>query len=277
MKIAFVCDLPIEHFPFWDDGLKAALDVLKEKYNWEISIYNLAGGLDLNSLETRKGIGVIWSSLTSEISRYRLFEKQVLLFGGGVTYTPAIHNFDLVVAESKVDFLDFKRFGINTIQAFGTNTNLFKPMLDQPKIFSYVYPAAFAKWKNHDRFAEFMSHGDRKKGFPALALGYMQPGGWEKECYEVCQKNGIAVLPWVPYSVMPYIINASENVYVAADVMGGCQRTVLEAKACGVPVAINSDSPKLLELQNLTREDILNEWSEESYAKKLKKGIESIL
>jgi hypothetical protein len=59
--------------------------------------------------------------------------------------------------------------------------------------------------------------------------------------------------------------------------MGGCQRTVLEAKACGVPVALNSDSSKLTELQNLTREDILKDWSEESYAKKLKKGIENVL
>lgn len=76
---------------------------------------------------------------------------------------------------------------------------------------------------------------------------------------------------------MPYLINASETVYVAADVNGGCQRTVLEAKACGIPVEVDSDSPKLLELKDLTREEVLEKWSEEAYAERLKIGIEEIL
>jgi hypothetical protein len=225
----------------------------------------------------------------SDITAYKIFDKQVLCFGGGPTYTPNIHNFDLIFGESAIDIKDFKRFGKKTLQAFGTNTKLFRPMPEQPKVFAYIYPAAFAKWKHHEKFAGFIKNREEKiketmiigededLKLPCLAVGYMQPDGWEKECYEICQKYGISVIPQVTYDVMPYLINAAETVYVGADINGGCQRTILEAKACGIPVEIDSDSPKLLELKSLTREDILRNWSEESYAERLKIGIEGIL
>lgn len=285
MKVLFICDLPKEHFPFWNDGLKAALDVLRNKYQWEIDILNTSKPEDINT--EGYDVGLFWGALAKDIHKFKYFDKQVLCFAGGPTFTPNIHNFDLIFAESRVDLLDFKRFGKNTIQAFGTNTSLFKPML-QPKIFSYIYPAAFARWKHHEKFAEFISkelgvlseQTEDLEGYdlmiPALAVGYMQPDEWEKECYEVCQQNGIMVMPWVPYEAMPYLINSSEKLYVGASEVGGCQRAILEAVACGVPVVVDSDSNKLQELSKLTREDVLKDWSEFSYAKKLKEGLESL-
>lgn len=285
MKVAFICDLPAEHFPFWNDGLKAAIEVLRDKYSWTIDVFNGVNGLEPDNYD----VGVIWSSLTNPITNYRYFDKQVLCFGGGPTFSPNIHNFDYVFAESEVDYKDFKRFGKKTSQAFGTNTKLFRPMPEQPKVFGFLYPASFAKWKHHEKFAEYVKNEekDAAKGIeilddeyvriPALAVGYMQPNGWEKECYEVCQENGITVMPQVPYDVMPYIINAAEAVYVGADIDGGCQRTILEAKACDVEVIVDSDSPKLIELKDLTRDDVLERYSEEAYAKSLKDGIESIM
>ncbi len=281
MKVAFICDLPKDHFPFWNDGLRAALRFLEEKHEWEIDIHNVQDSYSPATVAIRidpskYDVGIFWGALTNPMCRYRAFGKQVLCFAGGPTYSPEIHNFDLILAESQHDLKDFKRFGVNVVQAFGTNTDLFKPMPEQPKIYQYVYPAAFAKWKHHEKFAEYVKI-DPNVYKPSLAFGYMQPSGWEKECYEVCQKASIAVMPQVPYEVMPYILTAAEFVYVGADYMGGCQRTILEAKACDIEVVVDSDSPKLLELKDLSHEEVVSGWDHKTYAKEIKKAIETIL
>jgi glycosyltransferase involved in cell wall biosynthesis len=279
MNIAFICDSPPVHAVYWNDGLKAALGVLVNQYKWEVDIFNVQTD-DLRDIKKDiYDIGLFWGSLIDPAFQYKYFKKQALCFGGGPTFSPALHNFDLIFAESKTDFLDFKRFGKKVIQAFGTNTKLFKPMPDQPKSFSYLYPAAFAKWKHHEKFVEFIKEKESKYAIelPPLAVGHIQENGVEKECYEICQKNYISVLPQVPYSVMPYLINASEHVYLSPDESGGCQRAVLEAKACGVDVVIDTDSPKLVELSKLTPEQVRENWSEEAYANKLKKGLEELI
>src|SRR5258708_6170502 len=211
MKIAFICDLPEQHFPFWNDGLKAALDYLKDKYGWEIDITNVKPGerffLPKYDFE-HYDLGLFWGALASPLMDFKRFKKQGLCFGGGPTYHPNIHNFNVIFTESQIDLKDLKRYGANVVHAFGTNTKLFRPMPEQPKIYDYVYPAAFAKWKHHEKFMTYVAshYGVGHEGeMRALAFGYMQSDGWEKECYEVCQNNGIAVMPQVPYEVMPYI------------------------------------------------------------------------
>lgn len=271
-KIAFICELPREHFPFWDDGLAAALRYLVAKYNWQIDIYNLPS-MSSTKIPADYDFALFWGALNRRQHDKKFFKKQGLCFSGGPTYHPNINNFDIVFAESKVDLEEFQEAGVKSKQAFGTNIQLFRPIPEQVKIWDFIYPAAFAKWKHFEVFVEQVKK-ERKK---ALAVGYMQPGGWEKECYEVCLKNGITVLPWVPHEVMPWLYNASKACLITADRQGGCQRTVLEAIACGIPVSIVSDSLKLLELADLTREEVLRDWSEKAYGEELRQGIEEVL
>lgn len=269
-KLAFICELPKEHFPFWDDGLAAALQYLVDKYRWQVDIYNLPS-INNPILSPNYDFVLFWGALNRLQHEQKLFKNQGLCFAGGPTFHPNIKNFDIIFAESRVDFKELNKWGINTLQAFGTNTQLFRPIQGQPKVWDYIYPAAFAKWKHHEIFIKEIR--DKK----ALAVGYMQPDDWEKECYEVCLKDGVTVLPWVPYNVMPWLYNASKVCLITADEYGGCQRSVLEAKACGIDVVIVSDSPKLLELNDLEREDVLRDWDEKSYGEKLRKGILSVL
>jgi hypothetical protein len=271
INLGVIVDLPKEHFPFWKDGFRAALDVLAYDYHWNVYIYNIQ---DSPKLPVNHDFYLFWGSLNAKQHQIRNFAKQGLVFGGGVTYSSNLHNFDIIFAESRVDYLDFKRYGIKTVQAFGTNTNIFKPM-DKVKIFDYLYPAAFAKWKRHDKFVDFVKRQYGSK--IALAIGYVQPGGWEKECHEICEQNGILTLPWVPAETLAHIYNASKNVVITADPDGGCQRTVLEAKSCGINVIIESSSLKLKELSKLKREDVVTKWSHITYAKKLADGIQSAL
>lgn len=271
INLGVIVDFPKEHFLFWKDGLRAALDVLAYDYHWNIYIYNIPDG---QKIPVNYDFYLFWGAPHAKQHRVRHFSKQGLVYGGGPTYHQNLHNFDIIFAESKVDYLDFKGHGFKTVQAFGTNTNIFKPM-DKVKIFDYLYPASFAVYKRHDRFVEYLK---KIKPFPtALAIGYIQPGGWEKECYEICEDNGVLTLPWVPAETLAHIYNASKNVILTPDPLGGCQRTVLEAKACGVNVIIDSDSLKLKELDKLTRNDVITKWSHINYAKKLADGIQSIL
>ena len=275
LQIGVVVDMPKEHFPFWNDGLREALNVLSYDIGWDIFVYNV----QVNSMiPTNHDFYLFWSSLLSPQVQVRRFPKQGLLFGGGPTYAKSLFNFDIIFAESKVDMLDFKRFGIPTVQAFGTNTKLFKPM-NLTKYFDYFYPAAFAKWKHHEKFVEYIKDKSEKDNqlYTALAVGYMQPNDVEKECYEMCEQHDVLVLPWVSPDVIARFYNHSNNVLITADASGGCQRTVLEAKACNTNVIIESDSPKLKELAMLTYEDVVNNWNQYSYAKKLQDGIMKIM
>ncbi len=267
--------MPVEHFAHWNDGLRAALDYLVEKYNWEVKIYNIP--TSGTNVPDNAEFTLFWGALNKLQHRRKFFKKQGLCFGGGPTYHPNIRNFDIIFAESKIDLEEFQNLNINTVQAFGTNTKLFQKIPNQSKIFDFIYPTAFAKWKNHERFVEYVVKFSDGKPIRALAVGYMQPGGWEKECYEICLKNGISVLPWVPPHALPYLLSMSGNVLITADPNGGCQRTVLEAKSCSIPVIIESKSLKLEELKNLTTKQVREEWSEIAYAEQLKKGIEKVL
>ena len=274
VKLYLICELPAEHFSLWDDGLRAALRVLVDKYNYSVHIFNLTPG---EAIPDDADFYLFWGALERKQHGRRFFPKQGLCFAGGPTNNLNINNFDVIFAESQEDFDSFKEKGVNVVKAFGTNTKLFKP-LNYPKVIDYLYPAAFALWKNHFKFVDYVKSHKVDKRLPiALAVGYKQPDGVDKECYEVCEKNGVLTMSWVSPEVLLTLYNLSKNVLITGDKDGGCQRVVLEGKACGIPVIIESDSPKLLELKDLTREDVLRDWSETAYAEKLKEGIEGVL
>ncbi len=300
LKLAVITELPAEHFPFWGDGLRGAIDYIAAKHGAEVSIYNIPS-MKQPSIPDTYDFYLFWGAFNRPQHAFKRFKKQGLIFGGGPTEHPYNKNFDIVFAESKVDLESFQKQGIPSVQAFGTNTKMFKPCPWQPKRFNYIYPAAFALWKRHDRFVEFLdrcSPGEHPSMGPwctkhnspieqgncmklnkpsALAIGYIQPNGHERECYIVCANAGVSILPWVPTEAMVLIYNSAKNVVVTADPDGGCQRTVLEAKACDIPVIVDSESPKLKELDPLTHEDVLRDWNEETYGEKIYKKIMEVL
>lgn len=272
MKLAFIMDMEPLYFQGWNDGLKAALDYLSQEHNWEINIYNVQT-MKSPSVPDDVDFALFWGAFDKKAHQHKVFKKQGLCFGGGPTVHPLISNFDIVFAENSFDVPVFKKQGVESIQAFGTNTQLFRHLKNSPKVFEAIYPAAFAAWKHHEKFAGYM----RLHGGLGLAIGQKQADGWEKECYEVCEANGILTLDWVPGNTLVSLYNASKTVYLSPDAMGGCQRAVLEAKACDIPLVIESDSPRLKEFSEMSRIQILKEFSEKAYGENLKKGIEMIL
>ena len=278
-KILFIFDMPPEHEVGWFDGLWASLQLLKE--DCELTTVNISRSLDSqykegfhygNSRYSKMDdfiiqcgfsfdVVICWSSPTSNLVRLLLLleskAKLVLCFGGGPINHSLLHKFDLVFVEEDWTLSQMRALGINAQLAFGTNTQIFKPM-NLNKRWNVIYPAAFALWKNHKEFTRIVKEAQL---LPTLVVGYMQPNDHEKECYQVCIDNSIDVLPHVSSNVLAYLYNMSRKVIVTADIMGGGQRTILEALSCGIEVEQKYLNERLLSVINrglLTEIDYYN-------------------
>lgn len=218
-----------------------------------------------------------------------------LCFAGGELFAENIDLFDHIFVESNVYLTPLLEAGKSASIAFGTNTELFKPM-QQNKAFDVFFPATFAAWKRHELFAKASA------GLRALAVGYMYDKH-EQECWQVCLDNGVTVLPHVAYNVLPRLYASSRTVMVPSMSSGGSQRTVLEAMAMNVPLIVcDSDKFDYVEGQEVlrvepnvqairaaidlslgrdepvnTRDYIVDNWSEYTYADSLEKGLKALL
>lgn len=239
MKISFVYKLEDTN---WNDGLKKALEVLEEKH--EIRYHN---GTYTNYF---CDVAIAWGAFGSWAEKLvsQLPFRKAICVAGGPMDNPRVHDYDIVFVETKWQQELFRKIGVDSKIAFGTNTDIFYDMgLERP--IDYLSVGAYAKWKRHEIFKELRG---RK-----LAVGYMQPNGHEKECYEQLLGDSV-VLPQVSPEALAWLYNQSKTVSVTSTVMGGGERTVLEALACGCRVEVANDNPKLLQLLKSSRTRVPN-------------------
>lgn len=295
---------------FWNkDGFLKMLSVLRDTYGWEITFFKKHDQefvwehdyVKLSFSPDPVAQAKAWKPDAylgfSDFSRPYLDalrgEKIALCYTGG-KFTNYMDVPKIVFVESKTYVDWMKPMGINVTQAFGTNTELFKP-LKAPKVWDGFFPATGAAWKRHGLFAEAL----RERG---LVCGWWQPH--EPECLQVCLDNNTCVLHHQMPESLVYLYNMAKTVVVTSQDNGGSQRTVLEAMACNIPVIAMSDStmtteylvqsgsglivdpsaPLIREAVDIlkdkqvnTREWIMQNYSEFIYAEKVKQGIESIL
>lgn len=269
-KILFVYDMPPEHALHWRDGLYGALKELEKE--WEVEYINIQTTNDwririANSRDFVLGWGGTGSPHFFHVSTK--LNRGGWCFGGGDINNDKLDKFGIVFVENVAQLIK-PHFSL----AFGTNTSTFYEM-SQPKIFDAIYPAAFANWKHQEKFADICER-EKLKG---LAVGYKQVDNEEESIHlmNYCLIKGVAVMDWVPAKSLNYLYNMSREVIITADQFGGCERAILEAKACGVSVRVVSDSQKLLDLGKLTTQEVQQNWNHFEYARKLKQGIETIL
>jgi len=302
LRIAFVWDWEpsFEQSITWKDGLCAAL---KELENRGHSVERYADTLTpiphpygtiyrLKDFDSNIDVILHWGDMTRpHAKKHREFGKPMAIcFAGGEALGENYPYFDHIFVESQVYKDVFDTTDIPCSIAFGTNTDLFKPV-QQEKAFDTIFPATFAAWKRHDLYAKATS------GVRSLACGYMYESH-EQECWQVCLDNGVTVLPHVSADVLHRLYAASRVCVVTSSSAGGSQRSVLEAMAMNIPVIVtDSDkfdydhlvrvSPNIEEIRqaiynNLdretnTRDYILNNWSHIQYADALEKGLYSIV
>ncbi len=268
MKLLFVYQMPPEHEIYWRDGLWAALKTLEK--DWEIKYLNVWDNPQWEEEFTDADFTLGWGSPNSPHFTKTLERgsKAGWCIGGGTPLREEYDKFGVVFVENS-SYLVKPHFRL----AFGTNTELFRP-LPQPKIIDAFYPAAFAAWKHQEIFAQIC----QDEGLRGLAVGYIQPNNLEESLslLGACTSRGVGVMDWIPNSAIVHLYNMSKEVIITADADGGCERAILEAKACGVPVRVVSDSAKLHKWNSYTSEEIIRDWNHIEYARMLREGINEV-
>lgn len=223
--------------------------------------------------------------------------------GGRFTTHANVPNVIFVESKSYIEWMKtIPQIKAKVIQAFGTNTELFKPYPTQPKYFDALFPATFASWKRHNLFADAL--GER-----GVCCGWWQDH--EMEVIQYALKKKVGVLHHQIAESMALLFNMARTVVITSNDHGGSQRTVLEAMASNIPVVAMNDSTMTSEYvrectdagfwagevvepnehairaavdkiisegtKSTAREWVIKNYSEFVYADKVKAGIESML
>lgn len=311
MKISFVWDWEPEFYQSvtWRDGLAAAI---KELMNRGHEIQVLCAGKERNvinnpyfdiqaSTDIKKDVSefgpdviLIWGDMTRpNIGPLKSLGKPLAIcFAGGETFNENTNLFDHIFVESEVYKKRFEEKGLKVSTAFGTNTELFKP-IQNPKLFDTIFPATFATWKRHELYAKSV------EGLRNLAVGYIY-NDHEQECWQICLDRGVTIMPHVSAEALRYLYAASKVCVIPSLSSGGSQRTVLEAMSMNLPLIITDsdkfdfargkvfesepDIPSIrgmvdaaMETEVNTRDYVVENWSEFTYADALEKGLREIV
>ena len=278
-KILFVYYMEPELQENWNDGLKSALSILQTKSYIKTTYLNLfqrVGGVDVNDFD----FVLAWGGFNSPADQFCLDTKPNskvpfgLCIGGNAFPVRKDDTYDVLFYETTW-FAPQVKWHPNTHRAFGINSEIFYPHLlsdfsedtvrESYVLYDYVSAGSFSKWKRYEKLID--KPGNR------MCVGQMQSNNMA-ESMDIAYKliaNGVAVSPQVQPWELALIFNLTDTVYVPASIIGGGERTVWEAMACGCKVEVEPDNPKL---QSLLEERVLDEWD---YEKQLRKGIESCL
>lgn len=291
MRIAFLWEGNQNYRFRLTDGLGEALKALRERGH-EIGYFEPDD--EVKIIGFNPDVILNWGPLsartTEQVKSYPY--KKAIAFGGGPIDESNVHGFDLYFTESQINEQELEKFGKPWMRAFGINEKIFTPQ-NLEKKYDGCFAGTFALWKRPELFAKAL----KDKG---VAVGIFQEH--EKQCYEVCQEEGVETHNEISREEIAKFINQSHTVVNTADFWGGGQRLTLEAMACNVPVIVMSDSPKNIEYVNEagglivqpeveqikeavkfakgqpcnTRDYILSKFTIKHYADALEKGLTQI-
>jgi len=235
------------------DGLWAALKLLEE--NFEVN-YNGKG---------KANFTLGWGAFNSEVDEYvRDQQGPKGLCIGGNTFPPKNEDdYDVLFYETEW-YRPVIQHHKNIVHAFGVNTDIFKKE-KRDKFFDWLGVGAFATWKRWDQVTF-------REGVRAV-IGHYQLDNEEEssKIVKMLLKHGVGVFPQVGSEELAKFYQSARNVFIPANIIGGGERAVLEARACGCGVVVEKDNPKLAELL------LCPIYDHRYYYKQLKKGIKSCL
>jgi len=270
-KILFVYDHAKPEW--WQDGLSAALTLLEEDF--EIERYNLA--TDNPPAVVNPDFLLVWGAIGSEQvhwARSMAVSKKGICVAGNATPADEItmREWDVVFHETEWIKKSYLRgvSGPKLVKAFGVNADLFSPpTIPMPIVWDFIGAGAFADWKRWP-----LMSAKARAGAWCLVVGEYQEGN-ERESINIVRtllRDSVMVSNQVSPLDLVNLYYWSRALYMPADINGGGERAVLEARACGLQVEIQNDNPKLQELLELEQVPTHHE-----YAAALKAGIESVL
>lgn len=262
-KLLFVYD---HKYPdLWMDGLWAALNLLEEDF--DVERLNLWPDEDIEPKYDPDFI-LGWGAFNSLVDQWLhpFNVKKGLCIGGNAMLPKGADNYDVLFYETKW-YRPQISFHKNIVHAFGVNTDIYFPITDVPApiIWDFLGVGSFSNWKRWEKmvgkFGSKMVIGEYQRDNEAESTAIIQN----------LLKGGVMISNMVnPYD-LACMYQWSRTVYIPADIYGGGERAVLEARACGVSVDIEDDNPKLKELKEGPIYD------HHYYAAQLKKGIMSCI
>jgi hypothetical protein len=268
MKLLFIYDH--KYTELWKDGLWAALELMK-KYSWTVDYYNLQDKTQVAVDMTAYDFYLGWGAWKSPVDYFMQMMKgansdvKLGLCIAGNSFPPqGMEKYDVLFYETEwylPQIVDHP----NVIHAFGVNTDIYQPIVDSVPVWDWTTVGAFSSWKRQEFILE--------KGGYKFAVGEIQKDNLHESWTIISHllKNYCAVSDMVEPEYLNKIYNSSEKIYIPADINGGGERAVLEARAAGRPVEVEFDNPKLKEL---LKSPI---WDHHYYFEQLKKGVESCI
>lgn len=258
MKLAFVYhhDRP----DYWRDGLYTAMKLVENFHT--VTYVNLWQGDAIPECDFILGWGAFGSPVDKAI--HGLETKKGLCIAGNAFPPDTALDYDVLFYETKW-YRPQIMFHPNIVHAFGINGQLFNRN-DRPaeQLFDLIGIGAFANWKRWELF--------KNRSGLRVVIGQIQKDNMIESmniAYELV-RAGIGVLDEVyPEKLSAFYAN-SKAVYIPSSVIGGGERAVLEARACGCEIYVEDDNPKLKELTTCEIYD------HDYYANQLIKGIDSV-
>lgn len=260
----------LQQLPFWHDpGFRGAMRLLQTEHHFDLVHYNLAEEDVPARLEAAVASNAFafilskgcWHTPADKMMRSTIIRRKAPgvktgIFPACSSPPPADEETGKSIALAyDVVFYDkvwlaptfahhplaVHAFGIDTPRTFNASSGV--AWGEAAKLFDYVSVGMLAPWKRHENLVGMP--GDAK-----LVVGY----GWRSEASSEIVSTlftaGIAVWQRVAPARMCDVYRASRRVYMGATELGGGERVILEARACGVPsdaIEIEADNAQLAE------------------------------
>lgn len=263
--------MELDLVPLWKDGLWAALEVLEKDFNVvKINLTERPGFSSVSFTNNAPVFMLGWGAFGSPVDNYiqspnKFANAKGLCIGGNAMPPEGMEDYDVLFYETNWYKKQIEQHN-NIVHAFGVNTNIYKPdsisrYAESYPLWDYLSVGAFANWKRQNLLCE--------KPGRKMVIGQIQKGNIQESLDIIGDLllGGVGVSDMVsPEDLVRYYYMAGK-IYIPADINGGGERAVLEARACERKVEIEDDNPKLKEL--LTSPI----WDHEYYAFQLKTGI----
>lgn len=230
----------------WRDGLWATLEALKIDFN--VIKINLATAQPHDiAADFILGWGAFGSKVDKVLRSLEVDLPIGLCLAGNVAPIPEdIDKYSIIFYETDWAFKNYLKSGEGYkpkfVHAFGINTDIYQKTPHATKIWDWLTVGSFSLWKRQSLIQQ--KEGNK------LAIGEIQKENYSESLDIIANLliKGVAVSDMVDPETLVKIYNASRNVGIFADTNGGGERSVLEARACGIPVVVEEDNPKLKEL-----------------------------
>jgi glycosyltransferase involved in cell wall biosynthesis len=263
MNILFVYDH--EYPQYWRDGLWAALELISKEHTVnKMNLQMWVGDPPLDGVDFILGWGAFGSPVDKELRKviYSDYPKGLCIAGNALPPV-GMDSYDVLFHETawyKSEITAHKR----SIHAFGVNKQIYHPdyRTDSFRTFDVLSVGSFSIWKRHHKVID-------TPGAIKLVIGQIQQNNPRESAQVIGElmQEGVMVCDMVSPEDLARLYNAARLVYIPAQINGGGERAVLEARACGVNVKVCDDNPKLQELT------VCPVWDEVYYKNQLLKGI----